>query len=87
MRDWLEARERFIPAVMPAEWVVTDRLFQNLRLTAAMVRPGEPCTDNDLSLLADLKRDVPRVTEIVGGHATPKRQQADLLNELRALRT
>ena len=82
LRDWLEARERFIAAVTAAEWVLTDRLFQNLRLTATMVRTGEPCNDNELAVLTDLKRDLPRVTEIVGEHATPKRQQAELINEV-----
>ncbi len=84
LRDWHEARERFFAAVTAAEWIVVDRHFENLRRTAAMVRPGKPCTDGDLDVLADLKRDLPRVTQIVSEHATPKRQRDDLVKAVRA---
>jgi hypothetical protein len=86
LKDWDDARERFIVAVTAAQWMLVASTFDEVRRVAAMVHPGEPCADDDLAVLRGLKSRLPPVIGIVGDDAVPRRQRADLREEIDKLR-
>ncbi len=80
---WRGVREPFASGVAAWEWALVDGVFSNLHRVSLMVRLGEPFSDDDRDVLAELLGRIPRAQAVVLTHATSEHERDEMAKQLR----
>lgn len=80
---WRQHRADFAAGVKAWEWARVDSFYSSLYRTSLMVRIGEPCTEGDLVVVAELLEAAGSARQIVTPHAVPtERERREVLGQL-----
>lgn len=81
LATWHQFRADFAAGVAAWEWALVNSFFSSLHRTALMVRIGEPCTDGDLAVAAELLESARSSGRVVTPHAVPSKKERRLVIE------
>jgi len=80
---WRQYRADFAAGVKAWEWAKVDSFYSSLHRTSLMVRIGEPCSEGDLAVAAELLEAARAARQVVTPHAVPtERERREVLRQL-----
>lgn len=80
---WRQFRADFAAGAKAWEWAKVDSFYSSLHRTSLMVRTGQPCTEGDLAVVAELLEAVREAREVVAPHAVPtERERREAVEQL-----
>jgi hypothetical protein len=80
---WRDFRADFAAGVEAWEWALVDSFYSSLHRTSLMVRIGEPCTNGDLAVAAELLQTAVAARKVAAPHAVPKeRERRQVIEQL-----
>jgi hypothetical protein len=72
---WRQFRADFAVGATAWEWAKVDSFHGSLHRTSLMIRTGQPCTEGDLAVAAELRGAAKEAREVVAPHAVPTEQE------------
>lgn len=80
---WRAFRADFAAGVKAWEWAKVDSFYSSLHRTSLMVRTGQPCTEGDLAVAAQLLEMAKEARKVVTPHAVPtERERREVVEQL-----
>ena len=76
---WRQFRAEFAAGVSAWEWSCVDHFYNSLHRTGLMLRPGEPCIEDDLDVAAGLLDAALQARKVVAPHVAPSRRERSKL--------
>lgn len=80
---WRQFRVDFASGVKAWEWAKVDSFYKSLHRTSLMVRIGQPCTESDLAVVAELLEAARGAGQVATPHAVPsERERREVVEQL-----
>jgi hypothetical protein len=77
LATWERVRGDFAGSVSVADWAEVDGFYSNLFRTAAMARPDEPATENDIKVAESLIEYAAKAWKVAIGHIGARKSEED----------